>query len=321
VLPRKGHVRQRLGDPLPHQRRRLGQTQPLQLLHHLLGLALGRVPVLLGVDGLEHGRHLLDLRRRHRREHVAVKVDRTTLPTRLRVELRQRLHQPQALVADEQFHPLQAAALEVTQEGGPTVLVLFGPLQDAQDLAVAQGVDPHGHQHGHVAHLAPPAALQPDAIQEDVGVLPFDGAVAPGLDVTVDLLVQLADRTGADPGAPQGLGDVLDAAGGHAGQVHLDQSLLHRGLAAAVAFDDGRLERQIAQLRHVQLHLTGLGLELAGVVAGAGVEPVGGALVTLGAAEFVGLGVEEGIEGLLHGVADDAVQVLVDLLVVDLDHG
>src|SRR5262249_3025964 len=99
------------------------------------------------------------------------------------------------------------------------------------------------------------------------------------------------------------------------------QGLLHRGLAAAVALDDGRLERQVAQLRHLQLDLTRPGVQLAGVVAGAGVEPLGGPLVTPGAAQVVGLGVEQGVDGGLDAVADHLVEVPVDLLLVDLDHG
>ena len=51
------------------------------------------------------------------------------------------------------------------------------------------------------------------------------------------------------------------------------------------------------------------------------VETVGAALVALGAAEFVGLGVQQGIERVLDAIADEAVEVLVDLVLVHLDHG
>src|SRR5262249_18048688 len=165
-----------------------------------------------------------------------------------------------------------------------------------------------------------PGALEPDAVEEDVGVLPLDGPVAPLLDAGVDLLIQLADRARADLRAPQGLRDVLDTADGDAGQVHLDQRLLDGGLAAAVALDDLRLERQLPQPGDVQLDLAGPGVQGARVAAGPGVEAVGGALVAPGVAQAVGLGVEQGVEGLLDRVADDLAEVLVQLALVDLDH-
>src|SRR5262249_19879520 len=155
-------------------------------------------------------------------------------------------------------------------------------LHHPQHLAVAVGVDADRHQYGHVADLAAPGPLQPDAVQEDVGVLALDGPVAPVLDAGVDLLVQLADRARADLCTPQRLRDILDTADGDASQVHLDQGLLDRGLAAAVTFYDLGLKRQFSQARDVQLDFARFGVQGAGVAAGAGVEAVGGALVALG---------------------------------------
>ena len=47
------------------------------------------------------------------------------------------------------------------------------------------------------------------------------------------------------------------------GQIHLNERLLHTRLTAAIALDDLCLERQLAQLRHPQLHLGGFGVQLA----------------------------------------------------------
>src|SRR5262249_61543308 len=116
------------------------------------------------------------------------------------------------------------------------------PLRHAQHLPMAAAVAAPRHQDRHVADLAAPGPLQPDAVEEDVGVLPLDGAVAPGLDAAVDLLVQLADRARTDPCTPQRLRNVLDTADGDAGQVHLDQGLLDARLAALIALDDLRLQ-------------------------------------------------------------------------------
>src|SRR5438067_5488546 len=94
-----------------------------------------------------------------------------------------------------------------------------------------------------------------------------------------------------------------------------------RVVAAPVAVDDGRLERQRPQLGHLQLDLPGLGLQLAALVPGPRVLARLGALVLPGPAQDVALGIEQGVEGLLDGAADHAVEVLVDLGLVDLYAG
>src|SRR5262249_39907165 len=79
-----------------------------------------------------------------------------------------------------------------------------------------------------------------------------DRPIAPLVDLGIDLLVQVADCAGADPQPLQRLGNVLYSAGGHAGQVHLDQGILDRRLAPAVTLDDGRREGQVAHLGNAQ---------------------------------------------------------------------
>jgi site-specific DNA recombinase len=123
-------------------------------------------------------------------------VHHAPLPGRLGEALADGFHQPQALVADHQPHAAQAARLEVPQERPPALRVLLAALGHAQDLPVPVGAHPDGHQHRHVLDLAAPGALQPDAVEVEVGVLPLDGAVAPRLDLAVHLLVQLADGAG-----------------------------------------------------------------------------------------------------------------------------
>ncbi len=54
-------------------------------------------------------------------------------------------------------------------------------------------------------------------------------------------------------------------------------------------------------------------------MAGAGIDPVGAVLVTLGPAQAVGLGVEQGVEGVLHGRAHDLAEVLLHEGLVDRD--
>ena len=63
--------------------------------------------------------------------------------------------------------------------------------------------------------------------------------------------------SGRNLAAPQGLGDVLHTAHGNACQVHLDESLLHAALPAAIPLDDGSLEGYALEPRHVERNVAG----------------------------------------------------------------
>jgi hypothetical protein len=80
------------------------------------------------------------------------------------------------------------------EEAAPACLVLFGAFANAKNLSISFTVHPDRHQQRHVANLAGPAALEHNAVQIDVGVLPPDRPVAPSFDGPVDLLVQVRHR-------------------------------------------------------------------------------------------------------------------------------
>ena len=85
----------------------------------------------------------------------------------------------------------------------------------------------------------------------------------------IGFLVQLADGSGRNLAAPQGLGDVLHTAHGNACQIHLDEGLLHAALPAAIPFDDGSLEGHTLESRHVERDVAGGRGEVAVIVAAA----------------------------------------------------
>ena len=85
----------------------------------LAGVALSRGKVFLGMDGLEHQGHLAQLAGRHMAEDVAIEVHHAALPARLGKELGGTLDKAHAGVGDDQLDTLQAAPLEVAQEGAP----------------------------------------------------------------------------------------------------------------------------------------------------------------------------------------------------------
>lgn len=185
-------------------------------------------------------------------------MNHAPLPACLGEELGCTLDQADAGVGHDQLDAAQATFLEVSQEGAPAGLVLLGAFNDPENLPKAVGIGRDRQQQRDVAHLAGPAALVHDAVEIEIGLIALDRLLPPGVDLAVDLLVEVRPRAGADPRAPKRLGDVLDPADPHAGQVHLDHRFLHRALPSPIAFDDGGLESLHPQLRHLQRHLAGL---------------------------------------------------------------
>lgn len=174
------------------------------------------------------------------------------LPPGVRQALRDALDEAAAGVRDDQLHAPKAAVHQVAQERRPAGLVLLGALADAENLPVSIGVHADRHEQRDVAHLPGPGPLHDDAIQEDVWMLVLDRPVPPGLDLGVDLLVEVGDRARAHSRAPERLGDVLDPAHRDASEIHLDQRLLDRALPSPIALDDCRLESLAPQLRDLQ---------------------------------------------------------------------
>ena len=239
----EGVVGQRLADAFLDQFGRPGHPLASQLADHRVRLLLGRVPALLGVDGLEHLGHLAHLGRGHVAENIAEEMHHAALPPCIGKVLSDALHQAPAGIRDDRPHTREAPVHQVAQEGRPAGLVLLGPLADAQDLPVALRVHRAGHQQRNVAHLARPGPLHDDPVQVQIVMLALDRPVAPFLDLGVYLLVQVRNRARRHPRAPQCLGDVLHAPNGKTGQIHLDQRLLDRALPTLVALDDRRFER------------------------------------------------------------------------------
>ena len=73
------------------------------------------------------------------------------------------------------------------------------------------------------------------------------------------------------------------------------------------------------ELRDLQLDLAGLGVQLAFVMPGPLIGPSLGPLVALGVTEVIRLGVEHGVERLLHRRTHHLPEVLLDLAFIDFD--
>lgn len=180
----------------------------------------------------------------------------------------------------------------------------------ATDLPVAGGIDADGDQHGHVLIGSIPAALEIDAVDEDEGAAAVERPLPQGPDGRVGPLVEGRDGAGGHRRPPEELRDVLDPPGGNARGAHLDDSLLDRGHAPAVALDDGRIEGRATEFRHAELNLSGPSDELSGVVPAAVDPPARRPLVALGPDEFERLLVEQRVERLLDGLPHQILYVL-----------
>src|SRR5579859_1080346 len=188
MLRRKMEIGESLLDALGDAVGGAGELHLAQLGHDEVGLFLGRGSVLLSVDRLEHRGHFPDFGRGNGRPDVPVEMHDAALPLGVRVKLGEGRDEPEALIANEKPYSSQASLLHVAQEVNPRGLVLLGPLHDAQDLAIAILVDADGHEDAYVPDLPAPGALEPDPIEENVGMLAGNRTVAPLLDLDGDLL-------------------------------------------------------------------------------------------------------------------------------------
>src|SRR5208282_5014974 len=128
-----------------------------------------------------------------------------SLPPSLGKELRGGLNQAAAGIGNNQLYAFETAIFEVPQESTPTLQILLLALSNAQYLPKTVGPDTDRDQHGDIAHLTGPTALEHNAVEIHVWKVTLDRAVAPRFDMPVDLLVQPAHGARAHPRAPKRL--------------------------------------------------------------------------------------------------------------------
>ena len=154
------------------------------------------------------------------------------------------------LVAGEHPDVAQPARLQPRQEIAPALGRLGEAVGAPDRLAVAVLVHAYGDYDGDVLVGSAPAALQVDAVDVDVRTCVGQRPTPPLVGRFERLLVEARDRAGGDARAPNDLADVLDAARRRAGQVHLDDGLLHAGLPPFVALGDRDGEAHALELGH-----------------------------------------------------------------------
>src|SRR5262249_25869070 len=150
------------------------------------------------------------LGRGHVAEDVAVPVHDAPLPGGLWKELCGALGKPDAGIRGDQPDTFQSAFLEMLEERAPAHPVLLRPLANADNLPIAVLVHAYCLPQQDVAHISGPTALNHVAIEISTRVLALDQTIAPGLDRSVALLIEVRHRQSRHPRAPQRLRDVLD---------------------------------------------------------------------------------------------------------------
>src|ERR1700745_2010336 len=132
---RKCVIGQGLLDAALHQLGCRSHSGLAQNVDDRAGLAISRLPGLLGVNGLEHVADLADPGDWHMAEHIAIEMHHAALPAGLRQILGCTLGQPAASIRNDQLDTLEATIDQVPQECRPAGFVFLGALPATWALA------------------------------------------------------------------------------------------------------------------------------------------------------------------------------------------
>ena len=122
------------------------------------------------MDRLEHLGYQLYLGARNNRKHIPVEMNGAALVFGIREYLSHSFQHTQALISNNEFHAVQAAALEPLKEADPTGLVLFHALGGPQDLPVAVLIYCNCYQNGHIFILSTPVSAQINTIHINIRI-------------------------------------------------------------------------------------------------------------------------------------------------------
>ena len=241
-------------------------------------------------------------------------MDGTPLVFGLRKHFAHGLQHAKALVANNEFHAIQATPTEPLKEADPAGLVLLHTLSGTQNLTVSILIDRDCHQNSHIFKFPTPVAAQVDPIHIDIRIMSaLQRAVSPILNVDIRFLVQFTDGGGRHLAAPEGLGNVLHTPDGYAGQVHLNESLFHAALSAAIPLNNSGLKRDTLEFRYLEGYIPRSGGEIAVVVAAAVALALLVALVPGRLGQFLRLGLQKFIEGFFYAASHQFPEVSVKL--------
>ena len=270
-------------------------------------------------DGLSTGSHQFYFGARNNGKHIAVKMDRAALVFSVRKHFSHGFQHSQTLVSNNELDSLKTSPTKPLEEADPAGLVLLHAFGSTQNLTVAILIDGNCHQNSYIFVLSTPVSLEVDTVHIHIRVLTaLQGTVAPGLDIDIGFLVQLADGGGRYLAAPQSLSNILNTAHGYTCQIHLDESFLYAALPAAVALDNGSLKRDALEAGHMERHIPVGGGEISVIVTAAVALTGLAALVPGSLGEFFCFGFQQFVECLLHAAADQLLNLPLEYFLVEL---
>ena len=168
------------------------------------------------------------------------------------------------------------------------------------------GPDARGDDDGLGGHVVVVADVEVGGVQEDVGeLLVIEPAGPKGPDHLVETRTDAADLGLLDP-APdaEGAHQLVDRAGGDPAHVGLHDHRVEGLVDATAGFEDGGEEAALPELGDGELDVTGLGRDQADPVPVALGHPPFGAFIALRPDLGGRFGLDQLLEDVAHGVAD-----------------
>ena len=141
----------------------------------------------------------------------------------------------------------------------------------------------------------------------------------PFFDLAVNLLVEIADGAWTDLRSSQFFGDVLHAPDRNAGQIHLDQCLLHGALLGLIAPDDLRFEGQTPKPGNFQIDLARLGEQFSVIASRPGIQAIRCPLMAARIADGIRFRIQQGVQRVLDGLPHQTVNVVLNLFFINFD--
>lgn len=199
-------------------------------------------------------------------KRVAQKMHVAALPDRFREHFGDARPKTRVVVAHHELHAPQAPGLQALQKLAPARHALPVRQLHPENAPAAVLVDADGHQHRLTAHHPVlPHPLVP-RVQHQVRVRLLQAALAEFLQFLVQPDGHSAHRRRREGVPAQGLRHLLHLARRHPLNVHLNQRVHQRLLAALVALEHLRREKSLAILRNTQLNRSDPRHQIARVV-------------------------------------------------------
>ena len=119
----------------------------------------------------------------------------------------------------------------------------------------------------------------------------------------ISLLAKIAYGFRKYSGSPECFGNIFYPAYGDSGQIHLNQSLLHREFPTTVTFNGGNLKRYTFELEDIEFHLPCCDLKVPFIMLGTIALTVAVLLIFAHIDQFISFFFEQSVEGFFHSGA------------------